>query len=175
MVICFSKIESFPAKITLSQGKEEISCKIDLLDEVKNAEVALQIQESEDEYFCQGELKAIAVLECARCMKSFEEEINNRFDFVVSSEAARTKYNKEATDTEDYVMLDKSGTSADINELLVNIVQLSVSLKPICKEDCKGLCNSCGVDLNENSCNCVVRPKDSRWVALSKLSQQQNR
>ena len=52
MVIRFQAIESFPAKITLSQGNEEITCKIDLLKEIKNAEVALQIQESEDEYFC---------------------------------------------------------------------------------------------------------------------------
>jgi uncharacterized protein len=37
-----------------------------------------------------------------------------------------------------------------------------------CREDCKGLCPTCGTNLNESTCNCTVTKSDSRWDALLK-------
>ena len=39
----------------------------------------------------------------------------------------------------------------------------------LCSDDCKGICDVCGVDRNEASCECVVVVRDERWAALDDL------
>jgi uncharacterized protein len=42
-------------------------------------------------------------------------------------------------------------------------------LRLLCSEDCKGLCQKCGADLNHGKCNCPEHEPDPRWAALKKL------
>ncbi|HBU75246.1 MAG TPA: DUF177 domain-containing protein, partial [Acidimicrobiaceae bacterium] len=39
----------------------------------------------------------------------------------------------------------------------------------LCSDDCKGICDVCGVDRNEVPCECVVVVRDDRWAALDDL------
>ncbi|HEY6146875.1 MAG TPA: DUF177 domain-containing protein, partial [Thermoanaerobaculia bacterium] len=48
-------------------------------------------------------------------------------------------------------------------------IQMAVPMKPLCREDCLGLCPTCGKDLNQGPCNCRDEAIDPRWEALSKL------
>ena len=53
----------------------------------------------------------------------------------------------------------------DTNPLLIEHVHLGVPMKPLCSEGCRGLCASCGKNLNTETCEC--RPSaDPRWDAL---------
>jgi uncharacterized protein len=58
----------------------------------------------------------------------------------------------------------------DIADDVRQTVILSVPLKLLCKENCRGLCPSCGIDLNTGSCSCSETESDSRWDALRALS-----
>jgi uncharacterized protein len=42
-------------------------------------------------------------------------------------------------------------------------------MKPLCKEDCAGLCTVCGKDLNQGKCVCTQEETDPRWAELLKL------
>jgi uncharacterized protein len=42
-------------------------------------------------------------------------------------------------------------------------------MKPLCKEDCAGLCATCGKDLNKVKCKCTQEEIDPRWAELLKL------
>ncbi len=170
MDLNFSKFEAFPAEIKIRQENEEISGNNDLLDSINSAVVDLKIQQSEDEYFCQGKLTATAILCCARCLKKIEKVIESDIDFIVCSEIERQKTVSKAVDSEDYLFFDKSLTTVNISRLVSQTVLLSVSLKPLCKEDCKGFCSSCGTNLNEKSCSCNRKTVDSRWEGLNRLS-----
>jgi len=48
---------------------------------------------------------------------------------------------------------------------------LALPMKPLCREDCKGLCPRCGEDLNVKGCGCVIETADPRWEALKTLKQ----
>jgi len=48
-------------------------------------------------------------------------------------------------------------------------VILSIPLKPVCDEQCKGLCPVCGENKNERDCGCVEKQTDPRWQSLPKL------
>jgi uncharacterized protein len=56
----------------------------------------------------------------------------------------------------------------DLRELVSDAVLLELPLAPMCKEDCEGLCPTCGADRNDGPCGC--RPEvDPRWATLDAL------
>jgi len=46
---------------------------------------------------------------------------------------------------------------------------LALPMGLVCREDCKGLCSSCGQPLNEGACDCKPSLVDQRWARLKEL------
>lgn len=42
-------------------------------------------------------------------------------------------------------------------------------MEKLCKEDCKGLCSVCGINLNEKQCDCRIEKNNDIWEPLKKL------
>ena len=61
--------------------------------------------------------------------------------------------------------------NGDVEELARTAFILGMDTKTLCSEDCKGLCPTCGADLNLGPCTCKKAP-DPRLAVLSKLLQQ---
>jgi uncharacterized protein len=59
-----------------------------------------------------------------------------------------------------------SGDEIDLLPEIAEQVALEIPLKPLCSENCKGLCPVCGIDLNFGTCNCVIEQKQSKFAAL---------
>ena len=57
-------------------------------------------------------------------------------------------------------------SSIDLAEDVRQMVLLAVPLKLLCRDNCRGLCTSCGADLNTGPCACPPEPADTRWEAL---------
>ena len=57
----------------------------------------------------------------------------------------------------------------DLTEAIRQYTLMATPMKPLCREDCAGLCPSCGRNLNQATCNCPPRPVDPAWSKLSKL------
>ncbi|MBA7552431.1 hypothetical protein ES705_44992 [subsurface metagenome] len=58
----------------------------------------------------------------------------------------------------------------DLTEAMRQYMLLAIPMKPLCREDCAGLCPSCGHNLNEGPCNCLPQGTESRSSGLSKLT-----
>jgi uncharacterized protein len=99
---------------------------------------------------------------CARCMEEIEEPVSFKIsEFLVSEE--------QATDSDDDDAVVFSDDKIDIDELIINNFLLNSSGKYLCSEDCKGLCPSCGKNLNHGECNCSDDSIDPRWAALAEI------
>ncbi len=98
---------------------------------------------------------------CARCGKPVEVDI----EFPISEVLVR----EDAEFTEDEDVLVYSGTSAELSEAIVGSFLMNVSGKYLCSEDCKGLCQHCGQDLNEKDCDCSKDIIDPRWEKLAEI------
>ena len=72
-------------------------------------------------------------------------------------------------DEEDMDVYSYQGEEVDLEPLLREQVILAVPFAPLCREDCKGLCPVCGIDLNTGTCTCDRTPIDPRWSALRNL------
>jgi uncharacterized protein len=59
--------------------------------------------------------------------------------------------------------------NVDLEPVVREAVMLELPIAPVCREDCKGLCPTCGVNRNDTSCNCDNEVKDPRWSALDTL------
>ncbi|MBE6785564.1 MAG: DUF177 domain-containing protein [Ruminococcaceae bacterium] len=66
-------------------------------------------------------------------------------------------------ENDDYILVENM--KLDIAELTSEDIYLALPGKILCKEDCKGVCASCGADLNEGPCGCK-KEVDPRWAAL---------
>ena len=60
----------------------------------------------------------------------------------------------------------------DLIPIVREVVQIDMPIVPLCRDDCAGLCPSCGVDRNETPCSCDSTPVDDRWSALDGLKDQ---
>ncbi len=54
----------------------------------------------------------------------------------------------------------------DLTEAIRQYALMAVPMKPLCREDCAGLCPSCGHNLNRGACGCVTQEIDPRWAKL---------
>ena len=61
------------------------------------------------------------------------------------------------------------GDQLDLRPMVRELVLLDLPEAPVCREDCAGLCPTCGVDRNEVSCGCTTTATDPRWDALGAL------
>ncbi|GAI19598.1 unnamed protein product, partial [marine sediment metagenome] len=57
----------------------------------------------------------------------------------------------------------------DLAEAIRQYMMLAIPMKPLCREDCAGLCSRCGHNLNQGPCNCLPQEIDSRWSEVSKI------
>src|SRR6266850_1290713 len=58
----------------------------------------------------------------------------------------------------------------DMARVVVNETTLALPMKPLCREDCRGLCPVCGANRNVAPCTCDTRPPDPRLAALRDLA-----
>ena len=167
MILDLRALDEFPAETTVCAGPGELSPFDDSVIRVDGVAVELAVQKSVCEYFCQGRVKARVVLECARCLGRFEAELSGKTEFVVCSdqEAAETG----GADDEDYVCYHGSDLRVDIIEPVRQSLTLALAMKPLCSADCRGLCRKCGVNLNEETCDCDINTTDARWDDLKNL------
>jgi uncharacterized protein len=129
-------------------------------------EVELTLSKSGDEIIAQGRIKTVVEVECSRCLEIYEIDINPRIQFVI--QMLDTIPPQQSND-DDFVILPKTTGEYDINDRIREAIILELPLKPLCSDTCKGLCPMCGIDLNEESCDCTPDKTDERWDSLKQL------
>ena len=58
----------------------------------------------------------------------------------------------------------------DLTEAIRQYALIAIPMKPLCREDCAGLCSHCGHNLNQGPCDCLSQEVDPRWSELNKLA-----
>ena len=107
-----------------------------------------------------GSLSAHLLLPCGRCLNAFDHLVESDF-YVDCTHEIKTPVGglEYRLSGEDLNLQFYQGETLDINEIIESQIHLEIPMVPLCKEDCKGLCPTCGEDLNTNICGCLVTPK----------------
>jgi len=113
-----------------------------------------------------GTLSFAARLVCVRCLSEFERSFRVSVDEIFRRGApAASAEDLPARELVEWVEEDAFDLLPHLEDWLI----LSLPDRPLCREDCKGLCPVCGKNLNEGPCGCKVEEVDPRLEALRAL------
>ena len=115
------------------------------------------------------ELSTDVELTCSRCLNlfrhpltlNFEEEFLPTIDIVSGAPMPLPEEAGAFTIDEHHIL--------DLTEAIQQYILMTIPMKPLCREDCAGLCQNCGHNLNQGRCDCPVQSTDPRWSELTKL------
>ena len=122
---------------------------------------------SGDEIICQGEVFAQVEIECSRCLDIFDYEVKANLQFVAQILDSPMEIDDAGDD--DFEVISKADNFLDISQRVRDAIVLNLPLKPLCSEDCLGLCPLCGANLNDGNCGCRQDKTDERWDALKNI------
>ena len=115
-----------------------------------------------DDVFVRGTLRTTVRLACRRCLSPVERDVDETVDLLFAEAG------EEDVDGEVYP-LPARGDELDLTDAVREQVLLDLPEFALCSEECRGLCPTCGANLNEGACECVPEAAPSPWDALKKL------
>ncbi len=135
----------------------------------KPMHTAARIVKVGQSFFLKGNVETTLRLTCVRCLSDFSFPISSSFDLTLSPlKKAPTEEEVELKE-EDMESSFFEGGEIHLSEIACEQVFLEIPYKPLCREDCRGLCPVCGKDLNLSTCDCVPENSESAFSALKNL------
>ena len=131
---------------------------------------ALQLQISPDgaDVVVQGRLTATVPQTCGRCLESFPARVDARVDVrLLPRPVTGDSMELGADDLDTDLYTDDQ---VDLNRVVETETTLALPMKPLCREDCRGLCPVCGGNRNLVPCACPERASDPRLAPLRDLA-----
>jgi len=116
-----------------------------------------------------GKLDGRVEVACARCLEPVEIPITRAFDLLYRPLELEKGSDEVAIHEADTEIGYYSGDSMDLEDSLREQILLAVPIKNLCRYDCKGLCPTCGVNRNQQLCDCDAARIEPRWGALGEL------
>lgn len=120
------------------------------------------------EVFLNGAVEAAVRASCARCAEEFLTSCGRRFRYVLSPKSIGYDGEKDLRG-EDLEFSLYEGDYVDLAPLVREQVLLALTARPLCRDDCRGLCPSCGANRNEGDCSCRPEVADPRLAVLRTL------
>ncbi|NIK75666.1 uncharacterized protein FHS15_000766 [Paenibacillus castaneae] len=169
----------FHIQETMSKGlKLTVDEKLDVSDLFKGRQdvyrtgplhVSLQVTGHEGFIEVNGNLAIDLQLVCSRCLEPTQDHavipFSELFKPAVAADAANDEYSEEESDD----FIEVNADRLDLRPYVEEALQLFIPLTPLCSEDCKGLCQKCGQNLNKQKCSCDTAKIDVRFAALKDL------
>ena len=111
-------------------------------------------------FYFSGEIDGRVAGECRRCLEAATEDVAAESHLIFTEAGV-----EEADEADDAYLLEPGAYEIDLRPAIREEWLLTVPLLMLCREDCKGLCVSCGSNLNDGACDCAPA-SDPRWDAL---------
>jgi uncharacterized protein len=126
------------------------------------------------EYVVDGTVQFTADFNCSRCLDPYPFANTSSFHVRFRPRPAATPENEEVeiTEAEELDVEFYIEREIPLRDLALEQVQLSIPMKPLCDDNCLGLCPNCGANRNRESCRCEESVGDERWGALAGIRDQ---
>ena len=146
-------------------------------------DLRLVIHQDQDRFRLVGTVKTTLELVCSRCLEPFPFPVDMPFDLRYlpqhlnmgagggdeADEDADAESDAEEVGGDDLTTAFYRDDQIDLAHMVREQLYLALPMKPLHREDCQGLCPSCGVNLNETTCACQTEWEDPRLAPLKKL------
>jgi uncharacterized protein len=141
----------------------------DAYDIVSPVELAFEIHKDKDRFRLVGRVRTELELTCSRCVEPYKLPVDAAFDLRYLPASAASTDAESEIEEDDLETSYYSDDQIDLNELMREQFYLALPMKPLCRDDCKGLCAQCGTNLNTGTCDCSPVWEDPRLAALKAI------
>lgn len=134
-------------------------------------DVDFQLQNDADVIVAEGSYRGTLTCLCGRCLNPYETDLESEFRARFFTTAQELRREKKEEDDPVYRELIEEG-KIDLGFVICQDILIQCPMRPLCKEDCKGLCPECGANLNEEDCGHEVEAKDPRLSKFRELAEE---
>jgi DUF177 domain-containing protein len=131
--------------------------------------LAFDIFKDKQQYRLVGRVQTTLELPCGRCLEPFTTPVDQTFDLRYHPHTLNTGEGERELEEDDLTTAFYEHDEIDLGHLMREQFYLSLPMKPLCREDCRGLCVVCGTNLNRETCSCNPAWEDPRLDALRNL------
>ncbi len=129
----------------------------------------LKVRRHPNRVAVEGGFDVVLAAVCSRCQEDIQVKLEKEFRANLlqgpqEELAGETELSEEQLD--DSIL---EGDEIDFLALLREQILLEIPFKPLCREDCRGICLDCRAHLNHEVCRCVGKAVDPRLAPLSRL------
>ena len=131
--------------------------------------LAFDIHKDKDQFRLAGSVKTTLELPCSRCLEPFTWPVDSSFDLRYQPHARNTGEGEREIEEDDLTTAFYENDTIDLGQMMREQFFLVLPMKPLCRDECKGLCPACGINWNKGACNCSNQWEDPRLAALKAL------
>ncbi len=121
----------------------------------ENVDVHLYIIKDKKDYIVSLNLKSDIKLQCGRCLENYVMDIDTSSNIILSHKDIHS--NNELSEEDLIVEYLEDEENFNLNNLIREEIIVQTPMKPLCDENCKGLCPICGADKNKQPCDCETK------------------
>ncbi len=174
MKISVDEIPQTPREIKFSESVEELN---QIYPRSKNRdfnfpallEVELVYYRSGSELFFWGNFRGRFTGCCGRCLENYSFILSKKFDFVLTPDPAKLDRGAGELHADELGLSFYSTDEINLTPLIMEQVMLALPTRPLCSDDCRGLCGGCGANLNMEPCVCSAATGDPRMAFFRTL------
>ncbi len=171
-ILTLNRLPAGTSKSTVDLTDEDLELGSAEILGVRRCVLTLVIENHENEFIVRGECDFSLTVECSRCLDAFEMSDSLDIAFVVKLLRASEISAAGEDSSEDFYVMPIGADDFDLRPIARERLLLSLPLKFLCKEECRGLCPVCGINKNSGTCDCRQETSDERWAELAKLRDQ---
>jgi DUF177 domain-containing protein len=131
--------------------------------------LTFDIHKDDQTFRLAGSVRSTLELTCSRCLEAIRWAVDEPFELTYEPRSAHIADAEREIADEDFSAAVYDNDEIDLEQLIRERFEMSMPMKPLCRPDCRGLCQVCGTNLNRGFCACKVTWEDPRLAALKKL------
>lgn len=132
-------------------------------------ELGFDIHKDKDKFHLIGRVQTTLEMPCSRCLEPFTMPVDATFDLRYQPRTDADDTGEREVQEDDFSAAFYEDEQIDLGQLMREQFYLVAPMKPLCQDDCRGLCAQCGTNLNKGTCQCAPRWDDPRFAALKAL------
>ncbi|MBM3808837.1 MAG: DUF177 domain-containing protein [Acidimicrobiia bacterium] len=153
-----------PADLPAGDEEYRVTAPVDL---------RMVIHKDHDRFRLVGTVKTALELACSRCLEPFVLPVDREFDLRYlphgAAEPEEDADEEAEVEEDDVAMTFYHDEQIDLSELLREQFYLTLPMKPLCSDGCRGICPQCGTNRNTAPCDCHPQWEDPRMAGLKTL------
>jgi uncharacterized protein len=172
LALDLTKIRTAEEHVERVYQPDALGAENDVFAIVAPVSLVFDVHKDRDRFRLTGRVTTTLELPCGRCLEPFTLPVDSTFDLRYQPHTGHPGGDEREIEADDLDAAFYEDDEIDLGQLMQEQFYLALPMKPLCKDDCKGLCPNCGTNLNKATCDCNLQWEDPRLAALKALKKE---